>query len=70
MGRIRYSLQESKIARVIYQLFEMHYKVAINPGDEERFFLIGCHLCGSPAVTGYSAEDPSKLLCGPVCNKK
>lgn len=30
-------------------------------------FLTGCHLCGSPTVTGYSAEDPSKLLCGPGC---
>lgn len=30
-------------------------------------FAIGCHICGSPEVTGYSAEDPSKLLCGPGC---
>jgi len=51
---------------LFYEIFRRGYKlhVLLRPG--QRFFL-GCHICGSPAVTGYSAEDPSKLLCGPSC---
>lgn len=29
---------------------------------------INCHICGKVA-TGYSAENPTKLLCGPACAK-
>jgi hypothetical protein len=50
---------------IFYRLFELGYKLRI--WHNETYHLLGCHLCGSPAVTGYSAEDPSKLLCGPTC---
>lgn len=50
---------------IFYRLFESGYKLRIY--GKGTYHLLGCHLCGSPAVTGYCAEDPSKLLCGPEC---
>jgi hypothetical protein len=57
------------IAACYYHFFSLGFKYqVIKTGDRE--FAIGCHLCGSPAVTGYCAEDPSKLLCGRECTLK
>jgi hypothetical protein len=54
------------IAACYYHFFGLGFKYSVHRGSDYEFS-IGCHLCGSPAVTGYSAEDPSKLLCGPEC---
>ena len=69
-GSIDYVVSKERVITILYKLFTLRYKFVAKPGDYERVFFLGCHLCGSSAVTGYSAEDPSKLLCGPVCNKK
>jgi hypothetical protein len=56
------------LAQILYQLFNFGYKFYVDlPWGRE--FNIGCHICGQ-AANGYSAEDPSKLLCGPTCNKQ
>lgn len=54
------------IAECYYHFFSLGYKYHVQRGWD-RVFHIGCHICGQVA-TGYSAEDPSKLLCGPICN--
>jgi hypothetical protein len=57
------------IAVCYYHFFSLGYKYAVYR-SRGREFLLGCHLCGREAK-GYSAEDPSKLLCGmPGCSSK
>jgi hypothetical protein len=56
------------IAACYYRFFGLGLKYSVNASTDHEF-AIGCHLCGSTAVTGYSAEDPSKLLCGRECTE-
>lgn len=55
---------------LIFNLFSKGfswYKYLDDLADEDQEnYEINCHICGKVA-TGYAAEDPTKLLCGPAC---
>lgn len=64
--RMKFPFSVKPLAELLYHIFAAGYKYRVNLSNRRSFFL-GCHICGSATITGYSADDPTKLLCGPAC---
>jgi hypothetical protein len=71
--RMTLEMQSNRFAfELIYMFFSkgFSWRIMIAVGDDDgeyaEDYSINCHICGKTA-TGYVAEDPSKLLCGPRC---
>jgi hypothetical protein len=72
-GGLEYHITLGDANRLCFELIYMFfskgfswYKMVEYPDYGEEY-LINCHICGK-AATGYDAEDPTKLLCGPACS--